>query len=180
MTYVAAAAGGDVTAGLAKISVVTLGSNASSVDFTSIPGTYAALMVMYSITAGGSGGEFLLMRLNATATGYDNLTNRLASVNGNAATVTAAANATTGTCGLCGTGSRMSTGQILLPNYANTNVWKTWEARAAYMGSGSSNWWNTSHAGQQTSITAAITAISFTTSAGNFMADTKVTLYGLT
>lgn len=163
-----------------RIAQTSLAANASSIDFTSIAGTYAALMIVYSITAGGSGGEFLLWRLNGTATGYDNLTNRQATVNGNTATVTGAAGATTGTVGLVGTGGRMATGQIILPNYANTTVLKCWEARAAYMGSGSSNWWNTTHAGQQTSITGAITSISLTTSAGNFMAETKVTLYGLT
>jgi hypothetical protein len=177
MTYtgVVAAASSAIT----RIAQVALVANAASIDFTSIPQTYATLLVVGSITTGGSGGEDLRLRFNGTATGYDNLSSRLASSQGAAVTTTAAAGATYGVCGVVGAGSRVSVVTISIPSYANANTWRSWEARAAFMGSGSSNWWNTTHAGALQNAGTAVTSIALTTPAGNFWADSKVTLYGL-
>lgn len=167
---------------LQRISETVLTEAAASVDIQSIPATYRHLRVVVlgrSDTA--AAGATLLMRFNNDSAGnYDNVLQSYQGTNGSgdssAAAATsarigtvAAASATSGEAGMC---------EVLIPNYAGTTFQKV------AMSVGNSGIGTTvQEVGQfssQWNSTSAITRITVLPGAGNFIAGTVVSLYGLT
>lgn len=105
------------------IATTTVGSGGtSSIDFTSIPSTYADLLIVVSARAasGGNASDNLGMTFNSSATGY---TDRLLSGNGSTAS------SSTGTrtealagdiSGSTGTANTFSNINIYIPNYGGS------------------------------------------------------------
>ena len=168
-----AAAGGDYE----SIATVTLGSAASSIDFTSIPSTYQHLQIRFmgSMTAGGP--DDLRIQFNAD-TGNNYARHYLV---GNGSTANASGTATT-SFGVIG-GNTLPTAAntfgvavIDILDYANTNKYKTMRALAGndangtgYVGISSTLWQNTN----------AVTSIKLFPSSRTFPQYSTAALYGI-
>ena len=158
------------------ISSVTVGSGgASSIDFTSIPATYTDLLISLSIRSTNNGWVDGNVLFNSSTS---NFTWR--SVYGTGASAVSGTNTTNNMLGqINGSNTTASTfANILLyvPNYAgNSN--KSFSIDYA-----SENNATTSYAGLVAGLwsnTAAITAVGFTLSAGNFAQYSTAYLYGI-
>lgn len=169
--------------GLVLISTNTLGGTAASVTFSSIPGTYKALMlhVVSRTNTAGTTAEELLLRFNAdTGSNYD-----LQRISGGAATSTSEERfaqssifvgwSTSGGA----TASKFSAAEILVPSYASTSFHKPVRSTVAAI-------WGTSTATMRASTnagvwrsTAAITSITLLPSSGSFAANSVFSLYGM-
>jgi len=159
------------------IATVTVGSGgASSIDFTSIPGTYTDLCILYSA------------RSSDSATNWNNLK---MTFNGSTANqtwrFTAGYNNGTATAGISGqveiwvnfngsTGSTFGNALVYIPNYTSSNnkpvsIETVTEGKTQdqVMGIVAGLWSNSS----------AITSIGVTPSSGTFMQNTTATLYGI-
>jgi len=104
---------------ITKITEVTVGAGgASSIDFTSIPGTYTDLMVVYSTRPNSTDGSWVLkvkfngVNTNQTLRGLDGDGSSASSFTG---TEIAAINE-----GFSATANTFSNGQIYVPNYAGS------------------------------------------------------------
>lgn len=169
--------------GMTKIQqIVTAGSQAS-VDFTSIPGTYASLLVTWQSqnTNSGTGGSSTYLKMNNDATAGNYTAASRIGVQNTSPTAGAAISATTngmyvndmpnaGNTGIAGIG------QILFVGYAGTTFHKdTWTS------------WETEWSGliqvftirARWKSTAAITRLTFTVDTGAFTNGSVFTLYGL-
>lgn len=173
-----AAAGGDFE----SIATVTVGSGgASSIDFTSIPGTYQHLQIRLMSRANFSfaGGLQVIIRFNSD-TGNNYRWHRL---HGDGASVVAAANASAG--GFIGmqksiadttTGSSVFSGQIVdILDYASSSKTTTVRAFNGYDANGIGT--VSIQSGLWTS-TNSVTSIALT-SDGNWIQHTTAALYGV-
>lgn len=155
------------------IQSVTLTSNATYIEFSSIPSTYTDLVIVGTFKAASAGLE-LWGRLNGDATNSYSFTTLF----GNGSTLTSNKRSTTA-LSLYGS-TAMSTTEFLpwylyLNNYADTNMWKTvvWRAQGGNGTMSSVNLWRN---------TSAITSIvlgaeAFTTT--NTASGSYATLYGI-
>ena len=154
-----------------KIASVTVGSGgASSIDFTSIPSTYTDLVV--KLSPRGAGTYNVLMSINSSSSSFSY---KLLEGDGASA---ASYSGTTGRLGntVTTTASTFSSIEVYLPNYAGStnksySVDAVSEANAttAYADLTAGLWSNT----------AAITALGFTMSTGNFAQYSTAVLYGI-
>lgn len=162
------------------ISTVTVGAGgASSIDFTSIPGTYTDLLVQFS-TRGSNASVYIdtWIRVNGSSSGY--LGKMVYSTTG---TTTASATDSSGTqlswglsVAASATANTFSNGQIYIPNYAGSTN-KTFSIEE----SGENN---ATAAEQQVvagiwSNTAAVTQVSLIPSTGTFVQYSTASLYGI-
>jgi hypothetical protein len=163
------------------IARTVLGSDAASVDFTSIPATYENLIVEWVVRGtAASAWPWLYCQVNAdTTSNYGSMTlhnsGGAASTDSQATTkwhcgYTVGANGTTGFAG---------SGRMWLPGYARTVFNKTFFSQfsAQYGANG-----NTAQVGTSQGAwgsTAAISSLSFTIETASFKAGSVFTLYGV-
>lgn len=178
MTYAGVSTGG--TSGLTKIAGSTLGAGSWQVDFTSIPGTYSALLLLASARTQGSSTETISLQFNGvTTSGYYTVANKLIA---NAVTSTTSNASTMIPVGVVpGTGDTGWAGSfsVWMPGYASTSNRKSIFGEAsALITSTTSNWTPGMFTGMWSSV-AAITSISILTTSGNMVAATSsFSLYG--
>ncbi len=155
----------------------TVGSGgASSIDFTSIPGTYTDLMLMHSLrTSRSSTSESILLSFNGVTT---NRTNRRIYGSGTTANSTSDTIMYAGQAsGATATASTFGNSSIYIPNYAGSNNKSSSEdgvsetnATGVIMDLNANLWANT----------AAITSISLTgENSGTFQQYSTAYLYGI-
>ncbi len=160
-----------------KIATVTVGSGgAASMDFTSIPSTYTDLKILYSIR-GSSADADIRLAFNGSSTGYSV---RILYGTGSSVASASASGSFISYAGLQNpstyTASTFSNGEIYIPNYAGSNQKSVSgdavnenNATAAITELGASLWTGT----------AAISSISITHPAANFVQYSTATLYGI-
>lgn len=159
-----------------------LGGSAANIDFTGIVGGYAHLMIVGQVRCDNAATQLVVVRFNNDATAnYDSEV-----VTGTAAV--AAAGETLGATGIS-VGTAPGTGATagyfngftaLIPNYAGTtsnkvlaslNMSKTSNASGAQSAQFNIGGWRTT--------ATAITRLTFLPAAGNFIAGTRITVYGM-
>lgn len=169
--------GGGGSGAVTQISKQVLAAPAASITFNAIAGTFNSLYFTYQgrgDTAAATAGINLTFNADGGAN-YDdadqntNANSLVAAQTAIACCIITAANNTAGAAGA---------GTCTIPNYAATTFWKNMEcgtggrlstAPVHYTSKNSGQWRNT----------AAITSITLTASAGNFIAGTTVILYGV-
>jgi hypothetical protein len=169
--------------GLGQIADSTAGGAVASFDFTSIPGTYAHLLVMCSLrgdTAATSAAVQARFN-NDSAANYDD--QRLTGSAAVPASAEALA-ATSATVGICpaNTATANYFGGLcaFIPKYASTTGNKIFVAPFAYwIGTSGGNGVVGVGSGQWRTAGTAITRLTLLPSAGNFVAGSRATLYGL-
>jgi hypothetical protein len=162
-----------------RIASATVGSGgASSINFTSIPGTYTDLCIKVSARSTRNfGWDALRLRFNGSSTGYSDRV-----LAGNGSSPFAFTNAVTnyifsGDINDAGTTSNtFSVTELYIPNYASSNnksistdSAEENNATTAQANLISAFWTNTS----------AITSIELTCNAGNFVENSTAVLYGI-
>ena len=171
-----------VTNSYESIATVTLGSNATSVSFTSIPSTYTHLQIRAIARTDRSGvasGDWMKITFNSdTGTNY-----AFHQMQGDGASASAAASASSANMEVIRVAGAASTangfGAVVfdLLDYANTSKYKTQRTLGGYDNNGagvvslsSGVWMNT----------AAVTSITFVPGGGtNFVQYTSFALYGI-
>ena len=153
-----------------KITAYTAPSAVSSYTFTSIPATYTDLVVVIAATSDTGGSRALFMQYNSdTGTNYSQTY-----LNGDGTTAASGrgSNANQISELLSITPSNPAQSNISIQNYANTTTYKTSVNRGNSMNqvAASVGLWRS---------TAAITAIKFMPSGGNFNTGSTFTLYGI-
>ena len=158
-----------------KIATVTVGAGgASSIDFTSIPGTFTDLLLVVSARSAVAGNlDGVVIRFNSSTTGYSGK-----SLLGSGTTATSGSTADAGLTPAAGsTANVFSNSQTYIPNYAgSTNKSYATEtvtennASGAYQSLQAGLWSNT----------AAITSISLVSeNASTWVQYSTATLYGI-
>lgn len=156
----------------------TLGSNASTVTFSDIPGTYTDLLAVLSIRSTRSAQvvDNLLALLNGSSTAY---TARILSGDGSAAGSSnwTSAYATLAVTAAGATSNTFSSVEIYIPNYAgstnksfSTTAVSENNATSARIEATATLWSNT----------AAVTSIVFDLDVGDFVTNSSFFLYGIT
>lgn len=151
-----------------QIATQTLGSAASSVTFSSIPGTYTDLRIVYASTASSDAGNYL--RFNSDSGSNYSRTNLYG--NGSSAGSDRQSNVT-GIYGPFTMSSNVTTNFIDVMNYSNTTTNKTVLVRA-----GAANNSTLATVGLWRS-TSAITSIVITCDGANFASGSIFSLYGI-
>lgn len=148
------------------IATTTTTSNATTVTFSSIPGTYTDLVMIMNFSL--SGNNEVYIRFNSDAGSNYSRTY----MQGDGSTATSVRNTNTEAVNILGRTTQMMN-IINFMNYANTTTNKTLVARfssaAEIIGAEVGLWRNTS----------AITTIGLSLSAGNFTNGSVISLYGI-
>lgn len=159
----------------------TLSSSAASVTFSAIPNTYTDLVLRYSIRTDFAGTNVAQARVtfNGTTSGYSRttLTGNGASASSARATSQANFEPEEGSPSASNTANTFGTTEIYIPNYlVSTNkaygsfaVGENNTTSPVYMSVRAALWQNTS----------AITSITLTANAGNFVSGCAFFLYGI-
>ena len=161
------------------IATTTVGSGgASTISFTSIPGTYTDLVLALSLRQSGSGGSNVAMTFNSSTTSYTNIDLIVANTSiTSESTVLGTSSIKIGFITSPDyTSSTFANTQVYIPNYAGSN-YKTVSteqvmennASTVYFGLFAGLWSNTS----------GITSITLTPQTGNFIQYSTATLYGI-
>ena len=155
------------------IATQTLSATASSVTFSSIPGTYTDLILVLNSTTSITDRSIRLQFNSDTGTNYS-YTNVLAYSGG------AISQRLTNYASIAFGSSSDTSGSnvyiLNIQNYANTNTYKTILSRGNAIGSSASS--TDAHVGLWRN-TAAITSLNIYPSSGNFNTGTIATLYGI-
>lgn len=160
------------------ISSVTVGAGgASSITFSSIPGTYTDLCILSSVR-NTSAGSALNMRFNSSSTGYSDKY-----LEGNGASASSGSNAGGGSYALAGdiassstTASTFANSMTYIPNYASSN-YKSVSADAVTENNGTTAY--TDLYASLWSNTSAITQIDMFPNANTFAQYSTFYLYGI-
>lgn len=159
------------------ITTTTVGAGgASSIDFTSIPGTYTDLVLMLtarSNTIRASSGGFATVRVNGSSSTY---ARKILLGDGSSAASAGDANATVLVNASDTTASTFNNASIYFPNYASSSS-KTWYVDSANENNGTTA--DIQLMAASWSGTSAITQITLTMGAGNFAQYSTVSLYGI-
>lgn len=154
------------------IATTTLGSAATTIDFTSISGTYTDLVLILSYAQNGGTARWVTARFNSdSATNYSDTR-----IEGNGTTASSArdSNITYAPVHFTTNNATQSNVIINLQNYKNTTTYKTvlWRGNTAAVGTdaGVSMWRSTS------AITSISLGLEFT---AQFAIGTQATLYGI-
>jgi hypothetical protein len=158
----------------------TLGVDAASIDFTSIPATFAHLIaVLYAKSAAAAATDTLSLRLNGDV-GTNYFIQQLA---GGGATAVASqpAAAAQGSVGVVAgsTGpaaTEFGASLVIIPHYSQASNRKLWQALAGVIGSSADV---RIVIGEDSTITAAINRVTFLCNGGNLKTGSRATLYGL-
>ena len=155
------------------ISSVTVGSGgAANIDFTSIPATYTDLLVKSSLRE-NSGNEYYLVSFNSSTS---NFSSRYVEGDGNSVGSSTLARFAGRVNASTSTASTFSNTDFYIPNYAGSNN-KSYSVDSVNE--------NNATSAQKTLIaglwadTSAITSISFSLPAGNFVQYSTAYLYGI-
>jgi hypothetical protein len=181
MTYSGVAAGGGGgTSGVTKIAGTTLASGQLQVDFTAIPTTYSALLLLGSARSQMSSTDTIALRFNGiTAAGYYTVANKIIA---NAVTSTTSNGDTmipVGTVPGSNNTDFVGSFSVWIPNYATTAKQKSIFGLGSGLIGGSTAGWTPGHFTGQWNYTAAITSIGILTTSGNWVAATSTfSLYG--
>lgn len=166
-----------MTATYDKIEAKTLGSNTTTVSFTSIPATYTDLVIKISARSNRSGANIdeVYLRINGNT---GNFSNRYLQGNGSSASSNAGSYALwTGYCpAATATSSTFSNSEIVITNYGSSNnkslsidTVQEDNATAAYQ-TFHANLWN---------VSSAITSLRIYPLTGSFVQYTTAYLYGV-
>lgn len=159
-----------IAAGMIVIDEEVMASDAASVTFSAIPGTYRHLRVVFQCATASA--AFILLRFNGdSGTNYDS---QMLECHG--ATVTASASTGNSfiTTGFSNSATLGMSGTVDIPGYARTSFsHKHARALAGMAG----EYWYDNHGIWKSS--AAITSVTFAPNTGDFKAGTVFTLYGL-
>jgi hypothetical protein len=160
------------------IETKTLGTAAASIEFTSIPQTFTDLVVFLSLRNQTSTSYAAVLKFNSSTSGYSNIR-----LYGNGTSVTSDSTSGVGILNVLGVSSTDTTAntfgntELYVPNYSGIKV-KTLSANSTSENNSStaftaivSGLWND---------TSSITSVSFTPPAGNFVAGSTISLYGIT
>lgn len=162
------------------IATTTVGAGgASSIDFTSIPGTYTDLVVKLSVRGDNNvTTQQMYMTFNNSTTGYS-----ARQVYGDGASATSATLSNSGAAiSIVNTNTSVSTANtfsstdVYIPNYTSSNN------KSASADSVTENNGTTALAGLTAGLwsnTAAITSVKFAPQSGNFVQYSTATLYGI-
>jgi hypothetical protein len=149
------------------IATATTSSNATVVNFTSIPSTYTDLVMIMNFSLSSNAEVYINFNSDTTSGLYSRTF-----FEGNGSTVSSSRSNNENRINILGRSSQM-TNIVNVLNYANTNVFKTLLARfsspSEIVGAESGLWRNTN----------AINAINLSLSAGNFTNGSVITLYGI-
>jgi hypothetical protein len=151
------------------IATTTLGSNAASYTFNSIPSTYTDLIIVVYGTATGSGSNAYVQYNGDTGSNYSNIY-----VYGSGTSAISGTNTSQTQANFGYVNATYGTSICQIQNYANTTTYKTYLAR-----------WNNTDVLVAASVslwrsTAAITSILVGCGSGNsFITGTSITLYGI-
>lgn len=177
-----------------KIASTTLSSATPTFDFTNIPDTFFDLRLRFSLRTDVAGQQAtdVQLTLNGATTNsyaavmlYNNTTTSSFGVsNGVSGSGFAAANSVWGggvaPAAASAVGSTFSNGQLLIPGYVNTTLRN--KARFALTDWGSSTTGSGimfyGLVGTRSAVTAAVTRVTLTAAAGNFVVGSTVSLYG--
>ena len=163
---------------------VTTTCAATSITFSSIPGTYSGLMIQFSgRVTDSAAAENLNIQFNGD-TGANYFSQ---SVQANQSSATGSASNATGTPFIAGvTGASANANRpalvtIEIPNYAGTTFFKMASAKEAYFSAtGTNNALSSGVVGMEWENTGAITSVKLIDGGGgNYVAGSTVTLYGL-
>lgn len=151
------------------IATTTLGSNAASYTFSSIPSTYTDLIIVVYGTATGSGSNAYVQYNADTSSNYSNLY-----MYGSGSSAISGTNTTQTQANFGYVNATYGTSICQIQNYANSNVYKTflgkWNNTDVLVAASVSTWRSTS----------AITSILVGCGSGNsFITGTSITLYGI-
>jgi hypothetical protein len=162
------------------IATTTLGSNASSFTFSSIPSTYTDLVISLSARVVDTGADFpnYSYRFNGdTATNYS-IT--VLSGDGSTASSYRNSNATQVNAGYLSSSANIFSAHIInIQNYTNTNVFKTSISRNTSGRIDASRPYTSNAAVGLWRSTSVIDSITFTASSGGFLTGTIATIYGI-
>lgn len=162
--------------------IITSGSQAT-VDFTSIPGGYSALKILYfsQDTHTGTSGEILRVRLNNDSTAADYTSSqRIGGQNGgsySSAVASSAGGVMIGAHPDAGNTGSVGQGEITLVGYAGTTFHKRILSFMGY--DDNTNAGNVGNFVARWKSTAAVTRITITTDGTAFLDGSTFTLYGL-
>jgi hypothetical protein len=164
-----------MTATYEKIATNTLGSNATSYTFSSIPATYTDLVIIANVLSADATSKYLTIQYNSdTGTNYSDTL-----IAGTGTAVESARDTTQSQIYITAYGSMLTNTSnpmlaiINIQNYANTTTYKTAISRANQASStimASVSLWRS---------TAAINAVKLIATAGNFASGSTFTLYGI-
>lgn len=166
--------------GITLIADQTLGSDAASIDFSSIAGTYKHLMLLGDLrSSSASVSVDTLLRFNGdTAANYDWM--RLVWSSGGTTTQEGYAG-TSGSLGFhlgdSARANRFAGVQIWIPDYVNTTREKSAIAEASAVNTAALATCNSGRAFWRS--TAAVTQVTILPSTGNFRAGSRLSLYGV-
>ena len=166
--------------GMRRIADQVLGATATTIDFSNIPQTYAHLKLILAVR--GQATQDLSLRFN-NDTGANYHTQEVRG-SGTATPVSdVAVGRTAGRVGwLTGTGTRLNSVEVMIPNYADSANWQTFHAtwgefhdvvagQEIFFGLNASEW----------QVAAAVNRITIMTpSSALFQIGSRATLYGLT
>lgn len=153
----------------------TLGSVASTISFSSIPGTFTDICLVGSLRSTHSNAVDLLISLNGTTTGYSR---RLLYTTGTSALSASDSLRSIGAiAGTNFTADTFSNTETYIPNYAGSTN-KSLSVSNVAENNGTTGWLEAK--ALLWSNTAAITSLDLSPSAGNFAANSSVYLYGIT
>jgi len=154
------------------ISTTTLGSNASTVSFSSIPGTYTDLVIVMGVISTSNTGHYVYLQYNGD-TG-SNYSTTILTGTGSSAVSTRFNGRTNFNIDYYATpNTEISNRIVQIQNYSNTTTFKTGLVRANRAGGGTDamvGLWRS---------TAAITSILVTHDTAQFATGSTFTLYGI-
>lgn len=170
-----------VTDRVAKISETILGSTASSVTFSSIPGTYQNLLIECMTRGDASSGEVgTSMTFNGSSSGYSYTrmyTTSSGSTPGQDRSTSDSKMDLGATTAATSTSNIPAHTKITVGNYAQTTFSKSVIVECQCWDEGSNG--RLYHNGGTWNNTAAITSITISVASGNFIAGSTFTLYGM-
>jgi hypothetical protein len=171
-----------VQKGIGAISDTTLGGSAANVDITSISATYAHLLIVtYARGDAAAAGTNLNLRFNGdAAANYDWQTLSASAAVINAAEAFAQAQITLGLMPAISAGANLFNAQcFFIPHYAGSANNKLALAITSYKSGTTTGLMANTLAGGFWRSAAAINRITLLPAAGNFVAGTRVSLYGM-
>jgi hypothetical protein len=180
-TVLTNAAGG--AGSFSLIQTQALAADAGSVTFSAIPGTYEHLMILWTARGTDAGNPDVYLQFNGdTGANYDReLLVGVSAAPASGATVGQTALQAIGTMpGSTADAGRAAGGTIRIASYARTTFWKTAVGDFSDIRATSAGNQLAGMAGGIWRSTAAITSVTLLPSAGNFLAGSVFSLYGIT
>jgi len=157
----------------------------ASVTFSSIPGFYENLHLMWNVQNSTSTTSWLALQLNGIATAnYDAV---LGWTEGAAAGAAGAGgvsdngvtSARIGIVSGTATANQASSGRLSIPNYARASLIKAWfTSGMCFSGVGATGFYETSSGGQLRTLTTAVTSLTILAQAANINPNSVLSLYG--